>query len=69
MDELRRVEHEARAAGLAKNTVKTCTDRAQRFIRWLAGDCMLRAPEPTRPVWDAHATRGADPIPGRADTP
>jgi len=37
-EELRRFEAEARRAGLAENSVHTYVDRADRFIRWLAGD-------------------------------
>jgi hypothetical protein len=36
--ELDRFEQEARAAGLAENTVRTYVDRSRIFVRWLAGE-------------------------------
>jgi hypothetical protein len=42
--ELARYEAEARRAGLAENSVHTYVDRAERFVRWLAGDFEFRGP-------------------------
>src|SRR4051794_4933521 len=41
---LARSEQELRAAGLARNTVHTYVDRAEVFVRWLAGDYHPRGP-------------------------
>lgn len=37
-EELERFEREARAAGLAVNTVRTYVDRSRLFVRWLDND-------------------------------
>ena len=42
--ELARFEAEARRAGLAENSIHTYVDRAERFVRWLAGDFQFQGP-------------------------
>ncbi len=37
-EELERFEREARAAGLAENSVRTYVDRSRIFVRWLDND-------------------------------
>lgn len=44
-EELQRFEAEARRAGLAENSIRTYTDRAERFVRWLAGDYHFQGPK------------------------
>ena len=36
--ELERFEAELRETGMARNTVHTYVDRADRFLRWLVGE-------------------------------
>ena len=43
-DELDRFEGELRAAGLKRSTVNTYVERAEVFLRWLAGDYRPRGP-------------------------
>lgn len=42
--ELRRFEHELRAAGLKETSVTTYVDRTSRFLKWLEGDYHPRGP-------------------------
>ncbi len=42
--DLERFEQEARAAGLAENSVRTYVDRSRIFLRWLAGDYQFQGP-------------------------
>ena len=42
--ELRRFEHELRAAGLKETSVATYADRTSRFLKWLEGDYQPRSP-------------------------
>jgi len=42
--ELERFEGELRAAGLKRTTINTYVDRAEVFLRWLAGDYHPRGP-------------------------
>jgi hypothetical protein len=42
--ELRRFEHQLRAAGLKETSVTTYVDRTGRFLRWLEGDYQPRGP-------------------------
>ena len=42
--ELVSFEAEACKAGLAENSVHTYVDRAERFVRWLAGDFQFQGP-------------------------
>ena len=42
--ELERFERELRAAGLKRTTINTSVDRAEVFLRWLAGDYHPRGP-------------------------
>ena len=42
--ELRRFEHQLRAAGLKETSVTTYVDRTSRFLKWLEGDYQPRGP-------------------------
>jgi hypothetical protein len=42
--ELRRFEHQLRAAGLKETSVTTYIDRTSRFLKWLEGDYQPRGP-------------------------
>jgi hypothetical protein len=42
--ELRRFEHQLRAAGLKETSVTTYVDRTGRFLKWLEGDYQPRGP-------------------------
>ncbi len=42
-EELVRFEREARAAGLAENSVRTYVDRSRIFVRWLDNDYQFQA--------------------------
>lgn len=43
--ELKRFEHELKAAGLRPSSVQTYVERSERFIRWLRGDYHPRGPQ------------------------
>jgi hypothetical protein len=42
--ELRRFEHQLRAAGLKESSVTTYVNRTARFLKWLEGDYQPRDP-------------------------
>jgi hypothetical protein len=42
--ELRRFEHQLRAAGLRETSIATYVDRTSRFLKWLEGDYQPRGP-------------------------
>lgn len=42
---LKRFEDALKAAGLRPNSIHTCVDRSERFIRWLRGDYHPRGPQ------------------------
>lgn len=44
LEEVKSYKQQLEAAGMKPNTVHTYVDRAERFIKWLAGDYQPKSP-------------------------